>query len=165
MTTITHAPTSPPVAAVPTLDLDARLALADAAMTVRLDHAQLAFAVNTAHLPDTAAEVPIAPIRPEPASTPPASPLAACLTRAAHILQERGWVRGGLRDNNGAVCAIGAIRAATHPNRDLADDACVLLLDVIQRHHPNAETVPSWNDAQTHAGSVASMLRAAANTA
>jgi hypothetical protein len=148
-----------------TVDLDTRLAIADAAMTLRLEQAQLQFDVNTAHLPEPAVDF-VAPILPvvEPELAPAVSPLADVLHRARSILQERGWTRGGLRDEQGAVCAVGAIRAAAH-NRDQADDACALLLDAIQARFADAETVPSWNDQQTSAGPVIRILGTAANKA
>ncbi|MFE9886858.1 hypothetical protein [Streptomyces scopuliridis] len=161
MTTTTYAPTSPPAAAVPELDLDARLALADAAMAVRLDHAALAFEINTAHLPAPTYE-PITPILPTPDSQS-ATPLAACLQRAIRILGERGWTRGNLRSEDGAVCAAGAIRAAA-TSQHQADDACALLLGVIEQRF-TAETVPSWNDQQASAESVIRVLGAAADHA
>lgn len=150
----------------PVVDLDTRLALAAVAMDVRLDHALLAFDVNTAHLPDTAPEQLVAPILPtlEPAPAPAVTPIADSLQRARSILADRGWHRGHLRSEDGAVCLIGAIRAAA-PNRRAADDACVYLLDVIQQHFTDAETVPSWNDAQTSSGPVLRILGAAADHA
>ncbi|MFE7566229.1 hypothetical protein ACFU76_04585 [Streptomyces sp. NPDC057539] len=134
--------------AAPELDLDTRLMLADAAMTVRLDHAALAFEVNTAHLPAATVEPLTAPPRPTPEPAL-ATPLAACLQRAIRILGERGWTRGHLREEGGAVCAVGAIRAAA-TSRHQSDDACALLLGVIEERF-TAETVPSWNDQQNSA--------------
>ncbi|MFE2497108.1 hypothetical protein [Streptomyces scopuliridis] len=162
MTTTTYAPTSPPTVAAPELDLDTRLALADAAMTVRLDHAALAFEVNTAHLPAPIVE----PLTAPPLSAPepqPATPLAACLQRAIRILGERGWTREYLRGDDGAVCAVGAIRAAA-TSRSQADDACALLLGVIEQRF-TAVTVPSWNDQQTSDEPVIRILGVAANHA
>ncbi|MFJ1647985.1 hypothetical protein [Streptomyces sp. NPDC088258] len=146
MTTTVHAPTSQPTAA-PELDLDTRLALADAAMNVRLDHAQLTFAVNTAHLPDTPVKQLAPRTAPPYGPAPVAGALASIFLDALRIIDTRGWTRSTLRDNNGAVCAYGALRAAA-TSRHQADDACVLLLDVIQQRY-QADTVPSWNDGQT----------------
>jgi hypothetical protein len=149
-----------------TVDLDTRLAIADAAMTLRLEQAQLQFDVNTAHLPEPAVDF-VAPILPvvELAPAPVSSPLADVLHRARAILQERGWTRGGLRDEQGAVCLVGAIRAAASPDRGLADEACALLLDAIRREFADAQTVPSWNDAQTGPGLPLGFLHQAANAA
>jgi hypothetical protein len=145
-----------------TVDLDTRLAIADAAMTLRLEQAQLQFDVNTAHLPEPAVDF-VAPILPA-IEAQPASPLAAVYLGAIQIIQERGWTRGGLRDEQGAVCAVGAIRAAAGPaGRGIADDACARLLDAIQAEFAGAETVPSWNDQQASAGPVIRILGTAAN--
>jgi hypothetical protein len=130
------------------LDLDARLALSLLAMDERLDQAAVAFEVNTAHLPAGPVDF-VAPLLPAlaPQLAPASTPLADCLRRACAILAERGWCRGALRDEQGAICPIGAIRAAAD-SRGQADDACAVLLDAIQREFTDAETVPSWNDRQ-----------------
>lgn len=147
MTTTITRPASPPTTP-PVLDLDARLALTNATMTLRLDQAAVAFEVNTAHIEaapvDLADLVPLTPtITPAPALTP----IAACLQRAQTVLAERGWCTGALRGERGAVCPMGAIRAAA-TSRGQADHACVVLLEAIQREFAAAETVPSWNDQQ-----------------
>jgi hypothetical protein len=150
MTTTITRPATPPTAP-PLLDLDARLALATAAMTLRLDRAAVAFEVNTAHIEsasvDLAELVPLTPTI-APALTPALTPVAACLQRAQTVLAERGWCTGALRGEQGAVCLMGAIRAAA-TSRGQADDACAVLLDAIQAEFTGAETVPSWNDQQT----------------
>ncbi|MEV0779196.1 hypothetical protein [Streptomyces sp. NPDC050428] len=163
MTTATAVKARPPTGFTAAVDLETRLALADAAMSVRLDQALLAFDVSTAHLPDTVVELPSAPILPAaaPEAHPAGTPLADCFERARSILATRGWVRGALRSDQGAVCAIGALRAAA-TSRHQADDAAVLLLDVIQQEFADAGTVPSWNDAQTSAGPVLRILGQAA---
>lgn len=137
-----------PAAAAP-LDLDARLALAGLAMDERLAAAGLAVAVNSAHIDiDPLPEV-TAPLRliPTAAPCPYPTPIAATLHRARLRLDAGGWCTGQLRDEQGARCLIGSIRAEA-PNRGAADDACVLLLEAIRRDFPSAETVPSWNDNQ-----------------
>jgi hypothetical protein len=58
-------------------------------------------------------------------------------------------------EEDGRRCAIGAIRREAASRRQ-AGDACVLLLEAIQRHWA-AETIPSWNRQQT---SVAPVLLA-----
>ena len=135
-------------AAPPALDLETRLALTEAAMTVRLDEAAVALEVRTAHLP--AAE-PIPHIDAAPAHIPAAercpytTPLAATLHRARLRLETSGWCTGALRDEQGAACLLGAIRAEAG-SRDQADDAGALLLEAIRRDFPDAESVPAWND-------------------
>lgn len=143
----THAPVqaSPlPQVATPEFDLDTRLALIGAAMNVRLDQAAVAFEVNTAHIP--------AGVRPEitaplPLPAPYRTPLAVALHEARILIGADGWTRGACRDEQGARCPVGAIRA-TAASRHHADDACTLLLETIQRDFRDADTVPSWNDAQ-----------------
>jgi hypothetical protein len=141
--------TAPPAA---DLDFDTRLVLRAAEMTVRLDQAAVAFAINTAHLPGSDPR----PLVVEPATLQLTPTLAPCpynttaglLHRARARIETDGWCRDALFDESGAICPIRAIRleAAT---RDQADDACVLLLEAIQRDFRDAETIPSWNAAQT----------------
>jgi hypothetical protein len=133
------------------LDLDARLAMVGALMAERLDQAAVAFEVNTAHIPaaDPIPEVvaPL-PLTPTAAPCPYTTPIAGTLHRARVRLEAGGWCTGQLRDEQGARCLIGAIRAVAS-SRGEADDACVLLLDAIRRDFAEAETIPSWNDSQT----------------
>lgn len=131
------------------MDIDACLALAGAAMTMRLDEAAVAFEVNTAHIPTEPAFIPdrLQPALPVRQSAPYRTPIAACLQRAQSRLEEAGWCAGTSRDEQGAVCLMQAIRAEARTGGE-ADDACVFLLDVIRRQFPDAETVPSWNDQQ-----------------
>jgi hypothetical protein len=145
MTTITHAPASPP----PALNLDARLVLASLAMDDRLGKAAAAFEVNTAHIA-TAAPPEIdttLPLTPTLAPSPHDTPIAGLLQRARQRIETDGWCRDNLFDDQGAVCPIRAIRLEA-TNRRQADDACILLLESIQRTIA-AETIPSWNAAQT----------------
>jgi hypothetical protein len=148
------------------LDLDTRLALIDAAMTVRLDEAAVAFEVRTAHLPaaDPIPEI-TAPLRltPVAASNPYNTPMAALLHRARVRIETDGWCRDALRDEDGAHCPIGAIRLEA-ASRDQADDACVFLLGVIQQDFADA-TIPSWNAAQTSSTPVLNSLDRAAQLA
>lgn len=158
------APTSTVGAAPsPVVDLDTRLALASAGMDALLEQAMLRFDVDTAHQPEPAVDY-AAPILPTvtPAPAPQSSPLAAVYLAAIRIIRERGWTRSCLRNQQGAVCAVGAIRAAAGPDRGLADDACAHLLDAIQTQF-SAETIPAWNDQQTSADVVIRMLHSAAN--
>lgn len=162
MTTTTLTTASPPQ-----LDLEARFALLDATMTIRLEQAALTFAVNTAHLPgadpipDITAPLPLTPTA---APHPYTTPIAGTLHRARQRIEQDGWCRDAVFDEQGAICPIRAIRleAAT---RHQADDACVLLLDVIQRDFANAETIPSWNAQQASAGPVLLYLDKAAQLA
>lgn len=138
----------------PALDLDARLALIDAAMNVRLEEAAIAFEVNTAHIPGAdpvpagAMTVPLTPTL-APATCPYSTPIAATLWRARIRIEADGWSTEACVDELGARCPIGAIRVEAS-NRAQADDACIFLLDVIQNHFdPTAETIPSWNASQT----------------
>lgn len=164
MTTPTLIAASPPEL---DLDLDARLAIVDAAMTVRLDQAALTFEVNTAHLPaadpipEIAAPLPLTPTAaPDPYSTP----IAGALHRARTRIMRDGWCRDAVFDDAGAVCPIRAIRLEA-ADRHTADDACILLLDVIAQDFPDAETIPSWNAEQTSAAPVLLYLDRAAQTA
>lgn len=139
----------PPVDASDALDFAARLALTDAIMVDRLDQASITFDVNTAHiptpvLPEITAPLPLTPTL---APTPYTTPIAATLHKARIRLETGGWCTGALRDEQGARCPIGAIRAEAS-SRNEADDACVLLLEAIRRDFPTAEAVPSWNDDQ-----------------
>lgn len=147
MTTTTTRPATPPTAP-PVLDLDARLALINAAMTLRLDEAAIRFEVNTAHIDaEPVAVIDLVPLTPTIAPAPALTPVAVCLHAASVVLVERGWCTGALRGEQGAVCVAGAVRAAA-TSRGQADDACAVLLDAIQREFASAETVPSWNDQQ-----------------
>nr|WTC12524.1 hypothetical protein OHA15_33800 [Streptomyces anthocyanicus] len=147
MSTATIAP------AAPVLDLDARLALIDTAMTLRLAEAAVEFEVNTAHLPGAdpiphIAEVPLPP--PAVAPSPYRTPVADLLHRARLRIEIDGWCRDAAFDESGAVCPIQAIRVEARGDRDLAHDACVTLLDAIQDNFADAETIPSWNRQQTN---------------
>ncbi|KAB1979464.1 DUF6197 family protein [Streptomyces triticiradicis] len=132
------------------LDLEAQLALRGALMDGKLATAAVAFEVNTAHIasadpiPEVAAPLPLTPAT---APCPYPTPIAATLHRARLRLDAGGWCTGQLRDEQGARCLIGSIRAEA-PSRGAADDACVLLLEAIRRDFPTTETVPSWNDNQ-----------------
>ena len=156
MTTLTLAAASPaPVTAPPVLDLEARLALVDAVMTDRLRLAGLTFDVNTAYIPTAVPEItaPL-PLVPVAAPSPYSTPIADLLHRARARIETDGWCRDAVFDEAGAVCPIRAIRLEAHGDRGLAIDACVLLLEAIQRDFTWAETIPSWNAAQTSAASV-----------
>ncbi|NED75364.1 hypothetical protein G3I51_24175 [Streptomyces sp. SID9944] len=136
----------------PVLDLDARLALVGAAMDERIALAHLAVDVNTAHLPaaDPLPEITAPPhITPQPNPCPYSTPIATVLWRARQRLQEYGWLRGQLRDEQGAACAAGHIRAVAH-GRDEYEDALAVLLEIVRRDF-GADGIPAWNDAQPDA--------------
>lgn len=155
MLTATRAPASPH--APPALDIDARLALAEAGMNVLLDRAADEFTARTKHLPgaDPIPHIAEAPL-PAPAATPVPyrTPLADLLHRARTRIETAGWCRDAAYDETGAVCPIQAIRLEARGDRDLAHDACVALLDAIQTQFARAETIPSWNARQTSADPV-----------
>jgi hypothetical protein len=153
MTTITRAPATQ---APPIIDLDARLALVSLAMDERLAVASLAVDVNSAHIDtDPLPEITIPHLPQTAVPSPYRTPLAALLHRARIRIETDGWTRECLVEEDGRRCAIGAIRREA-ASRWQADDACVLLLEAIQCHW-TAETIPSWNAAQT---SVAPVLLA-----
>ena len=164
MTTPTLIAASPPE-----LDLDARLALRLTDMTARLDQAAVAFEVNTAHIagadpvPVITEVVPLTPVL-APAACPYNTPIAATLWRARIRIETDGWSTEAAVDEQGARCPIGAIRAEA-ADRHTADDACTLLLDVIQAAFPTAETIPSWNAEQTSPAPVLLQLGRAADLA
>ncbi|WP_405747776.1 hypothetical protein [Streptomyces canus] len=169
MNTTIHAPASPP----PVLDLDARLALLNVEMDARLNEAALAFAINTAHIaganpiPDITEAAPVVLLTPTlaPAANPYDTPLAALLHRARVHIETHGWLQGGLREDHGTRrCPMGALRIEAVDRRD-ADDACILLLEAIQADFPTADTLPSWNDAQTSPAPVLLYLDRAAQLA
>ncbi|MGR6538886.1 DUF6197 family protein [Streptomyces rochei] len=165
MSTATATRLAPPV-----LDLDARLALVDAAMSARLDQAAVAFEVNTAHLPGAdpvphITETAPVPLTPAAAPSPYQTPIADLLHRARQRIEADGWCRDAVFDESGAVCPIRAIRLEAAGDRRLADDACVLLLDRIQDQFAWAETIPSWNATQTSVAPVLLALDRAAHHA
>lgn len=123
------------------LSFDERLALAALAVDARIDTEPLDLA-DVIHGPVDAPTVPA--VQPQPYRTP----IAALFHRAHTRLLRDGWCASQLRDEQGARCLIGAIRAEA-PSRDHADDACVFLLDIIRDDFdPTAETIASWNDRQ-----------------
>ncbi|HET6636470.1 MAG TPA: hypothetical protein VFH77_15730, partial [Streptomyces sp.] len=99
------------------LDFEARLAAADAAMTVRLEHAALAHAVNTAHLPEV--DVPHLPVETAPAGGD--TPVAALLRRARARILRDGWCRDAARTDGGAMCLAEVIRAEAHSHADAGE--------------------------------------------
>jgi hypothetical protein len=165
VTTVAAPPAATP-AVDTSLDLDARLALTLAVMDERCTLAVLAVDVNTAHIP-TVEPLPeiTAPLTVPltPAPSPYSTPLAALLHRARIRIETDGWCRDTLIDERGARCPIGAIRIEA-TSRDQADNACILLLDVLQQDFADA-TIPSWNAAQTSPAPVLRYLDRAAQHA
>ena len=139
MTTTTLAPATRP----PVLTLDDRLALASLTMDDRLALAGAAVDINSAHI---AVEIAVPQFPQTAVPCPYTTPIAALLHRARTRLETDGWTRECLVDEQGRRCPIGAIRREATSRRE-ADDACVLLLEAIQRHW-QAETIPSWNAQQ-----------------
>jgi hypothetical protein len=146
-------PTAPAPSTVTPLSLEERLTLIDAAMTVRLDEAAVAYEVNTAHIPTE--PVDLADIVTRPLDTAPAplpdlypTPVAALLQRAHHRLASGGWCKDALVDADGARCMLGAIRIEARGDDRLESDAASVLLDAIRRQFGgDVESVPSFNDA------------------
>lgn len=167
-----HCITTAPVAPAPALplDLEARLAAVDAAMTVRLQVAGLAVDVNTAHLshePVDWADVVRGPVdHPPPAPAPLPTPVADLISRARHRMLVGGWCATGYRDEAGAMCLAGAVRAEAGGDRRMEMAALDLILTTIRTElDPAAETVPSWNDAQPSARMPLRILDHATTTA
>ena len=137
------------------LDLEARLALVDAAMTVSLERALVQLGVDAAHaetvpspedftVEGLAAYTATAP-RPAPDLYP--TPAAAVLQRAANRLETDGWCRGAMRDATGARCLYGAIHRETGGSPGLEANALDVLLQAIRREFdPDAVSVPTFND-------------------
>ncbi|MEU1450576.1 hypothetical protein ACFWBS_56930 [Streptomyces mirabilis] len=151
---IDHPAPTPQAAAPPVeLSLEDRLALIDAAMTVRLDEAAVAYEVNTAHIPTEPvdlADVITGPLDTGPAPLPDLypTPVAALLQRAHHRLVSGGWCKDALVDADGARCMLGAIRIEARGDHRLEADAASVLLDAIRRQFGgDVDSVPSFNDA------------------
>ncbi|MFB8247357.1 hypothetical protein ACFC5X_20225 [Streptomyces sp. NPDC055952] len=143
------APPAPPTA----LSLEERLTFINAAMSVRLDEAKVAYEVNTAHIetePVDLADVVTGPVDTGPAPLPELypTPVAALLQRAHHRLLTDGWCSGVLVDEDGARCMLGAIRAEARGDRGLEANAAAMLLNAIRRHFgDDVDSVPAFNDA------------------
>ncbi|MFI8191383.1 hypothetical protein ACIF8T_21610 [Streptomyces sp. NPDC085946] len=127
----------------------ARAAASQLSFEERLALAALAVDARIATTPLDLADVIRLPVEtPQPSTPCPYdTPLAAVLHRARVRLETAGWCTGQLRDEQGAACLIGAIRSEA-ASRGQADDACALLLQLIQRDFGDDHTIPSWNDTQ-----------------
>ncbi|MGC5041078.1 DUF6197 family protein [Streptomyces sp. DT73] len=152
-TTLSPTPTTPATAPPTELSLEERMTFTNAAMTVRLEEAAVAYEVNTAHIdtvPVDLGDVVTLPLTPtlQPPPAPYPTPVAALLQRAHHRLLTGGWCTGALVDADGAVCMLGALRAEAGGDRGLEEAAAVVLLDAIRRDFGDVvETVPAFNDA------------------
>jgi hypothetical protein len=169
-----HSPTrphAPETTAQPAaLSFEDRLMLRDAAMTVALDRAAVAYEVNTAHIPSATVALPdviTQPVNPPAALPEPfPTPVAALLQRAHHRLQTSGWCSGALVDEDGKHCMLGAIRAEADGDRGLERRAVDVLMDVLRREFGDTvDSVPAFNDAFGTGGIPARMLDRAAGLA
>ncbi|MFI1621808.1 hypothetical protein ACH4VT_33345 [Streptomyces lydicus] len=168
---ISHpAPTAAAPAPSAELSLEERLAFINAAMTVRLDEAALAYEVNTAHIPTEPVDlgdvvtVPLTPALQPP--TPYPTPVAAILQRAYRRLLTGGWCSGALVDEDGARCMLGAIRIEARGDGGLEAGAAAVLLDAIRRKFgEGVDSVPSFNDAHRSGRVPMRMLDQAADLA
>ncbi|MFB7294157.1 DUF6197 family protein [Actinacidiphila glaucinigra] len=154
-------PTTPPAPAPAppggVLSFEARLAAADAAMSVALDRAAVAYEVNTAHIPtgpvDLADVITTAPVTDPPPIDLYPTPVAGLLQRAHHRLLTDGWCTGALVNEQGARCLLGAIRREAAGDHRLERDAIEVLLDAIRRRFgTDVESVPDFNDAWAGGG-------------
>lgn len=161
----TTAPPAPPTA----LSLEERMAFVNAAMTVRLEEAAVAYEVNSAHIPiepvDLADVVtlPLTPTLQPP--TPYPTPVAALLQRAHHRLLTGGWCTGALVDAEGARCLYGAIHIEARGDQSLESRGLEVLMDAIRRKFVDVDSVPSFNDGFTSGRIPMRMLDQAADLA
>jgi hypothetical protein len=147
------APTTAAPAPPTELSLEERLAFINAAMSVWLDEAKVAYEVNTAHIdtePVDLADVVTVPLTPtlQPPPEPYPTPVAALLQRAHHRLLTGGWCKDVLVDEDGARCMLGAIRIEARGDGGLEAGAAAVVLDAIRRKFgDDVDSVPSFNDA------------------
>ncbi|WP_331758647.1 hypothetical protein OH787_40680 (plasmid) [Streptomyces sp. NBC_01547] len=151
------------------LSLEERMAFINAAMTVRLEEAAVAYEVNTAHIatePVDLADVLTVPLTPtlQP-PTPYPTPVAALLQRAHHRLLTGGWCSGALVDAEGARCLYGAIHAEARGDQNLESRGLEVLMDAIRRKFTDVDSVPSFNDAHSSGRVPMRMLDQAADLA
>ncbi|OKJ45974.1 hypothetical protein AMK27_39925 [Streptomyces sp. CB02009] len=134
------------------MTLEARMAATEAAMTLRLEQAAVAYEVNTAHIPtptvdlDDILTVPLTPTLKPPSPYP--TPVAALLQRAHHRLLTDGWCNGTLVDAQGARCLYGAVRAEAGGDQALESRGMEILAEAIRRQFGEfVDSVPGFNDA------------------
>ncbi|MFJ1774972.1 hypothetical protein ACN6LF_006099 [[Kitasatospora] papulosa] len=159
-------PSTSTMTAPAVLSLEARLAAVEAAMTVALDEAAVAYEVRTAHIPTTPvdlADVVTLPLTPtlQP-SSPYASPVAALLHRAQQRLPTDGWCAGSQVREDGARCLYGAIRVEAAGDRSLEARGLEVLMDAIRSQFSDADSVPVFNDSWTNGRVPMQMLGQAA---
>ncbi|MFE3865641.1 hypothetical protein ACFXPT_35235 [Streptomyces goshikiensis] len=159
--------TAPPTA----LSIDERMAFINAAMTVRLEEAGVAYEVNTAHIPIEPVDlgdvvtVPLTPTL-QPPPTPYPTPVAALLQRAHCRLLTSGWCTGAQVDEDGARCLYGVIHAEARGDQNLESRGLEVLMDAIRRRFgDHIDSVPSFNDAHGSALVPMRMLDQAADLA
>ncbi|MGW8863326.1 DUF6197 family protein [[Kitasatospora] papulosa] len=153
-TTHTQSVPTLPTTAPTVLPLEARLAAVEAAMTVALDEAAVAYEVRTAHVPTTPvdlADVATLPLTPtlQP-SAPHASPVAALLQRTQQRLLIDGWCAGSQVREDGARCLYGAVRVEAAGDRSLEARGLEVLMDAIRSQFSDADSVPVFNDSWTN---------------
>ncbi|RPK27516.1 hypothetical protein EES37_36980 [Streptomyces sp. ADI91-18] len=158
--------TAPPTA----LSIEERMAFINAAMTVRLEEAGVAYEVNTAHIPIEPVDlgdvvtVPLTPTL-QPPPTPYPTPVAALLQRAHYRLLTGGWCTGALVDEDGARCLYGAIHAEARGDQNLESRGLEVLMDAIRRKFTDVDSVPSLNDGFSNGRVPMRMLDQAADLA
>jgi hypothetical protein len=160
------APTTAAPAPPTELSIEERMAFVNAAMTVRLDEAKVAYEVNTAHIETE--PVDLADVVTGPVALPDLYPtaVAALLQRAHHRLLTGGWCKDVLVDEDGARCMLGAIRIEARGDSGLEAGAAAVLLDAIRRKFgDDVDSVPSFNDAHGSARVPLRMLDQAAGLA
>lgn len=154
--TVRLATRTQPAAAPAELDLDARLAAIDAAMTVRLEEAALGWQVNTAHLPvDTTPVVEHLPVDTQPAND--TTPVAALLQRARQRILRDGHSRDAAHNGTGGMCLLEAIHAEARTHAD-EGEARILL----RRALGGGDPIPEQNRRLTSTRQAANVLGAAA---
>ncbi|WP_019358000.1 DUF6197 family protein [Streptomyces sp. AA1529] len=154
---MTAAALAPAAVSVGEPGLEARLAAVDAAMTVRLDEAALAHAVNTAHLPGPEVEIPHLPVATQPAAEQ--TPVAALLHRARARILRDGWCREAAR-TSGGMCLAEAIRAEARSHRDEGEARLLL-----RRALGGGDPIPEQNRRLANTAHAAAVLGAAADLA
>jgi hypothetical protein len=165
------APTTAPPAPPTALSLEERMVFINAAMSVRLDEAKVAYEVNTAHIetePVDLADVVTGPLDTGPAPLPQLypTPVAAVLQRAHHRLLTGGWCKDVLVDADGARCMLGAIRIEARGNSGLEAGAVAVLMDAIRRKFgDDVDSVPGFNDSWANGRIPVCMVDQAANLA
>ncbi|MFD8346519.1 hypothetical protein ACFV2C_30145 [[Kitasatospora] papulosa] len=136
------------------LSLEARLAAVEAAMTVALDEAAVAYEVRTALIPvkrvdqADAGTLPLTPtLQP---TTPCASPVAALLHSAKQRFLTDGWCVGSQIRKDGARCLYGAIRIEAAGDRSLETHGLEAVVNAIRADLGDADSLPVFNDSWTN---------------